>query len=126
MKIFRLLYNSFIWGMLISILTFQNEWLEMRINTGIFIPITMLLSLIVAMLIKKFSKLHILQLNLISTTLNVLVCTTISIIVLGKERIQVVPAAIIREGIKESNIDFFSYKYSIIDFFNIWTYFMFF
>lgn len=116
MKIFRLLYNSFIWGMLISILTFQNEWLEMRINTGIFIPATMLLSLIVAMLIKKFSKLRILQLNLTITVLNVLVCTIIAIIVLGKERIQVVPAAIIREGIKEYNIDFFSINIALLIF----------
>lgn len=106
MKVFRLLYNSFIWGILISILAFQNEWLEMRVTIGIFIPIVMILCLVVGTLLKKVGKGHLLQLNLTATIINVVVCTAISLAVLGTERIQVVPAAIVREGMKVTNISF--------------------
>ncbi len=106
MKMFRLLYNSFIWGMFISILAFQNEWLEMRINIGMFIPIVMALCLIVGTLLKKMGKEHLLQLNLIATIINVLACSIISLAVLGIERMQVVPASIVREGMKVTNISF--------------------
>lgn len=106
MKVFRLLYNSFIWGIFISILAFQNEWLEMRVNIGVFIPIVMALCLIVGILLKKMGKEHLLQLNLTATIINVLACSIISLAVLGIERIQVVPASIVREGMKVTNISF--------------------
>jgi uncharacterized membrane protein YdjX (TVP38/TMEM64 family) len=106
MKVFRLLYNSFIWGILISILAFQSEWLEMRVNIGIFIPIVMVSCLIVKTLLKKLGKGHLFHLNLTTTIINVIACTIISLVVLGIERIQVVPASIIREGMKVTSISF--------------------
>jgi Uncharacterized conserved protein len=106
MNVFRLLYNSFIWGILISILAFQSEWLEMRVNIGVFIPIVIVLCLIVGTLLKKLGKGHLLHLNLTATIINVIACAIISLVVLGMERIQVVPASIVREGMKVTNISF--------------------
>lgn len=106
MKVFRLLYNSFIWGIFISILAFQSEWLEMRVNIGIFIPLVMLLCLAIGMLLKKMGKNHIIEFSLKTTTINVLLCVFISLGILGVERIQVVPASIVREGMKVTNISF--------------------
>lgn len=106
LKVFRLLYNSFIWGILISILAFQNEWLEMRVNIGVFIPLVMLLCLVIKMLLKKVGKEHIMELSLRDTIINVLICIVLSLGVLGLERIQVVPASIVREGMKVTNISF--------------------
>ena len=34
MKLFKIVYNSFIWAMTIAILCFKSEWLQMRVNTG--------------------------------------------------------------------------------------------
>lgn len=106
MKLYKLIYNSFIWGMLISILAFQNVWLEMRMNIGIIIPIFMVLTLILGILLKKVGKEHLLKLNVTFTVINLLVCTIISLLVLGMERILVVPASIVREGFKCTNISF--------------------
>lgn len=106
MKIYRLLYNSFIWGMLISILAFQSEWLEMRMNIGIIVPIFMALFLIAGILLKKAGKEQLLSLSAAFTIINVSACTIISLSVLGMERIQVVPASIVREGLKITNVSF--------------------
>jgi len=106
MKMFRLLYNSFIWGIFISILAFQSEWLEMRVNIGIFIPLVMLLCLAIRMLLKKMGKNHIMELSLKTTIINVLLCVVISLGILGVERMQVVPASIVREGMKVTNVSF--------------------
>jgi uncharacterized membrane protein YdjX (TVP38/TMEM64 family) len=66
----------------------------------------MILCLAIGTLLKKVDKRHLFRLNLTTTVINVIACITISIAVLGNERIQVVPAAIIREGIKLSSISF--------------------
>jgi len=53
MRIFSLLYNGFIWGLLVAIIAFQNEWLEMRISIGLIIPAIMLLVVAIALITKK-------------------------------------------------------------------------
>jgi len=106
MKVYRLIYNSFIWGMLVSILAFQNTWLEMRMNIGIIIPIFMALFLAVGILLEKAGKEQLLSLSKEFTIINVLACTGMSLLVLGFQRIKVVPASIVREGLKLTNISF--------------------
>jgi len=114
MKVYRLIYNSFIWGMLVSILAFQNTWLEMRMNIGIIIPIFMALCLIVGILLKKAGKEQLLSLSKAFTIINVLICTVMSLLVLGFERIQVVPASIVREGLKITYVSFDSMNIALL------------
>ena len=113
-KVFRLLYNSFILGIFISILAFQSEWLEMRVNIGIFIPIVMLLCFAIGGLLEKLGKDHIMELSLRTTIINLLLCIFISLGILGLERIQVVPASILREGMKVTDISFDSINVALL------------
>lgn len=96
MRLFKLSFNSFVWGIVISVLAFQSDWLEMRINIGYFIPIVMILALVgYAFLSKKYSSVH--SFNYVFTIVNIVVCSAICIVLLGLERLMIVPAAIIRE-----------------------------
>lgn len=106
MKVFTLLYNSFIWGVLASILAFQSIWLEMRLNTAVLIPIVMVLCLILGALLEKLGKRNLFQLRLKATIINLLTCAVISILVLGIKRMRIIPASIVREGIGVTNISF--------------------
>ena len=101
MRIFSLLYNGFIWGMLIAIMAFQNEWLEMRVNIGLIIPAVMFLVTAVVSLIKK-------PLNLSGrfTAVNLFVGVWAAFLILGSKRLLVVPAAMLREAIKMTDIGF--------------------
>ncbi len=101
MRIFSLLYNGFIWGMLIAIMAFQNEWLEMRVNIGLIIPAVMFLVTAVVLLMKK-------PLNLSGrfTAVNLFVGVWAAFLILGSKRLLVVPAAMIREAIKMTDLGF--------------------
>ena len=51
MKYLNIIYNSFLWAMVIAITSFKSEWLEMRVNIGYiffgtFIVLSVILSLI--------------------------------------------------------------------------------
>lgn len=108
MRIVKLLYNGFIWGLLAAVLAFQNTWLEMRINIGYIIPLLIALVLISSLLtgtIKHDFKL-IDRLGLKFAMVNLVLCSIIAFIVLGFDRLAVVPAAIVREGIKATGISF--------------------
>ena len=87
MKIFSLLYNSFIWGLLTAIIAFQNEWLEMRISVGLIVPIVMILVASVVLISKK-------PVNLSGkfTSANLLASLLLAFLVLGSKRLLVVPA----------------------------------
>ena len=109
MEYFIIIYNSFIWGMLFSILAFQNKWLEMRINMGIIIPVVMILSLGIFTILRiKISKrwTYIINKGTLFSTVNTVVSVIIMILVLGIERIKIVPAAIIREGLNITRVHF--------------------
>lgn len=105
MRIFSLLYNSFLWGLVIAIVAFQNEWLEMRMNIGILIPAVMLLTLILWSIFKKI-KVNTLDFKTKGSLINFLLCTVVIFCLLGFERIAIVPASIIREAIKKTDIGF--------------------
>jgi len=108
MRIVKLLYNSFIWGMLAAVMAFQNTWLEMRMNIGYIIPLLMalvfLLVLVIGALRHEYKFVD--RLNLKSTVVNLIVCSIAAFIVLGFDRLAIVPAAIVREGIKATGISF--------------------
>jgi len=104
-KIFSLLYNSFLWGLVIATAAFQNEWLEMRMDIGILIPIVMLITLTFWSVFKK-SKRNILDFKAKLSVINLLLCTTLMFCLLGFERITTVPASIIREVLKISETSF--------------------
>lgn len=105
MRLFKLMFNSFIWGIVISVLAFQSEWLEMRINVGYFIPITMILALAgYFILSKKHPSFY--NLKGIATIANILISSAICAVVLGFERLMIVPAAIIRELLFLTKIGF--------------------
>lgn len=101
MRIFSTLYNGFIWGLLVAIIAFQNEWLEMRISVGLIIPIVMLLVAAVGLTTKK-----LFGMSARFTALNLLVSALVAFLILGSQRLAVVPAAMIREAIKITDIGF--------------------
>lgn len=101
MKTFKLLYNSFIWGLLGAVLAFQNTWLEMRINIAIIIPIIMVISILLLIVIKKSE-----LLTFWFSAINLVVCTAISMIILGFKRAKIVPASILREGLHVTEVSF--------------------
>jgi purine-cytosine permease-like protein len=105
MRIFKLMFNSFIIGLVISTLAFQSEWLEMRMNIGYFIPITMILALIGYFLqSKRYPRFN--HLSLMATIANIFISSAICAAVLGFERLLIVPAAIIRELLLLTKIPF--------------------
>lgn len=51
MILFAFIYNGFVLGLFLSVLAFQSQWLEMRINVGLIVFI----AIIIAIIIYKFS-----------------------------------------------------------------------
>jgi hypothetical protein len=82
-------------------MAFQNEWLEMRVNIGLIIPAVMFLVTAVVLLMKK-------PLNLSGrfTAVNLFVGVWAAFLILGSKRLLVVPAAMIREAIKMTDLGF--------------------
>ena len=103
MKLFKIVYNSFIWAMTIAILCFKSEWLQMRVNTGyIFGGLLILSTVAVWFVFRKRENVF----NSLFTAGNLIVCSLIGFIMYGAERMKVVPAALIREGIHQTRIPF--------------------
>ncbi|MEN6327738.1 MAG: hypothetical protein ABFD18_16235 [Syntrophomonas sp.] len=109
MRIFSLLYNGFIWGLLAAIIAFQNEWLEMRISIGLIIPIVMLLVIVAGLISQKLS-----GISAGTTSINLLASLLIAFLILGGKRLAVVPAAMIRELIRRPDIGFSSVNLALI------------
>lgn len=103
MKYVRIVYNSFLWAMTIATLCFKNEWLQMRVNTGlIFFGLLAALSVIISLVFRKKKC----SFNWIFTVCNLAVCTVIGMFAYGFARMKVVPAALLREGIGQTSIPF--------------------
>ena len=103
MKNLNIIYNSFLWSMVIAITSFKSEWLEMRVNIGyIFFGTLILLSVILSLISRRKG----LKLGGIFTTVNLFICIIYSMILYGFQRLKVVPASIIREGIHQNKIPF--------------------
>lgn len=105
MKYLSSVYNSFIWSMIIAISSFKIEWLEMRVNIGyIFFISLIILSISTVIAVKKEKA----KFNKIFTSLNLVICSIYGITLYGFNRIKIVPASIIREGIHENKLSFSS------------------
>ena len=103
MKLFKIVYNSFLWAMTIAILCFKNEWLQMRVNTGYIFGGLLILSTMVVLFV--FRKQEVVFKSLF-TAGNLIICSVIGLLMYGGERMKVVPAALVREGIHQTRIPF--------------------
>ena len=100
---FACLYNSLMWSMFISVCLFLDTWLEMRVNLGlVFFGLTLLLFLFQMFItpMRKFCATFE-----ASTFSFVFACAGLWL-VLGCERLKVIPASIIREGIMQTGLSF--------------------
>lgn len=99
MRILSIIFNSFLWSIVISITIFNNTWIEMRVNVGLVLFLCWATIFIVGVIIRC-------QWRLRFCIINFVICMIYSLILLGGERLKVVPAAIIREGLGFTNISF--------------------
>lgn len=103
MKYLKIIYNSFLWAMTAATLCFKNEWLQMRVNTGfIFFGLFAVLSVVFCMIFRKKE----VRFNWLFTLCNLVVCTLVGLLAYGFDRMKVVPAALLREGIHQTRIPF--------------------
>ena len=101
------LYNSFLLSMLISVILFKNEWLEMRVNLGwVFFGLVIALFFLTGTL-KFFSSFFASLVSLIISCVGVFLLT-------GQEGISIIPASIIRDGIRQPHIKFTAINYALI------------
>ena len=108
MKHFKILYNGFIISILVSVLCFQNEWLEMRVNVGHIGFASMILFYLSVLLYEKRTGNMQIEKNfgIRNSLINIAVCSAGLYILLGGQRIAALPAAIIREAIYLRKVPF--------------------
>ena len=100
---FARFYNAALWGMFLSVLLFQNTWLEMRINLG-FVFFALVLVLFVAQVFIR--PLRRLCGNPAVATFSLIVVTIVCWLMLGTERVKIIPASILREGLMMPRLSF--------------------
>lgn len=100
---FRVVYNCSLVSLVVALLCFNFEWLQMRINTGwIFFGSWFLGSFLVGWLVQRGK----IRLSRGVTLGNFFLCLAISWLVLGRNSLPVVPAALIREGLQQTTLSF--------------------
>jgi len=108
-KIFYVFYLSLLIGFLLAIISFQSFWLEMRVNIGLLIPVyTAVFYAAFYSVMKRVE--HINGKHKLFAFGSLLASSAASLMLLGPERIKVVPAAIVREGLNLVHV-----KYSYIN-----------
>lgn len=106
MNFFTFIYNGFILGLFFSVLAFQSEWLEMRMNVGIITFITIIVSIIIyTVAVIKKKRFHKKNLK-IFTLGSLLTSFIIAFAILGAKRITTLPASVFREALGLTNIRF--------------------
>ena len=84
-------------------LFFKWEWLQMRVNTGlIFFGVWIVLTAGLCLVSRKKE----IELCWKITSVNLAGCTLIGLLLYGFSRMQIVPAALLREGINRTDIPF--------------------
>lgn len=108
MKHFKILYNGFIISILVSVLSFQNEWLEMRVNVGhIGFAAMILFYLSVLVFERRTGSTQIKKrFGIRNSLLNLTVCMSGVYVLLGAQRMAALPAAILREAIYLRKVPF--------------------
>lgn len=97
MKYFAVLYNTFLWAMIIAFIMFKNVWLEMRINVGLCFFIIWALLFIVFLFINL--KKDILKNSRIFSSINLIFTFIITLIILSPKNAVYIPSYIIRDGL---------------------------
>ena len=97
MRYFIVLYNTFLWAMIISFIMFKNLWLEMRMNIGLCFFIIWALMFIIFIFINN--KKHIFEKHSIFSLINLIICFIIALIILSPSAILYTPSSIIRDGL---------------------------
>ena len=87
------IYNTSLWAMTISMLLGMWAWLGMRINMGWIFYGTWLVLFLVFIFIRK------LACGWKFTCVNLAVCTAFNLVVFGMDKLMILPAARVREGI---------------------------
>lgn len=101
MSCFAALYNAFLWSMALSVLLFQNLWLEMRVNLGVvFFALWALLFLLIA----GTRPLRRTCRSFAGATFSLITAPALCVFLLGTERSLAVPASIIREGLMQHRL----------------------
>ncbi|MDF2548517.1 MAG: hypothetical protein K0R93_3415 [Anaerosolibacter sp.] len=116
MKYFKMLYISFLWGVLFAVVCFQSEWLEMRVNIGLIGFVMMVVSFCTLMVIDKKKGNMNKLLNFKFVLWNLVLTIGGMVLLLGSERISVLPAAIIREGLHSTRVSFTTINILILSF----------
>ncbi len=99
----RVIYNSFLYALTVAILCFKWEWLQMRVNTGlIFFGLWLVLSVLLSVIAVKKN----LTFGKKTTLISLAVYVVVGLVFYGFSRLQVVPAALIREGLNMTSIPF--------------------
>lgn len=94
-------YNSAALSMLISVILFQNTWLEMRVNIGwVFFGLTIVLFLLQAMT-KTLRKICG---TFTASALSLVISCSGILLLLDSDSVKIIPASIIREGLMISRV----------------------
>lgn len=102
--------------MFLAILCSQNEWLELRINIGNIIIGFIVVLFLIDFMYRKRSKMKKSILSFKFTVINLLVVVALMTIILGFNRLIVLPASIIRELFKITYVSFFDMNIFLIIF----------
>lgn len=103
MNSIRIMLTSLIWSMALALTCFKSEWLEMRVNIGyVFFGAFALLSAALIMTSRKRN----FNLSFVLTTACIITAALYSLALYGFDRIRVVPASIIREGMNLTKLPF--------------------
>ncbi|WP_304332698.1 hypothetical protein [Brachyspira innocens] len=97
MKYFIILYNTFLWAMIIAFIMFKNVWLEMRVNVGLCFFIIWALFFIVFLFVR--SKKNIFKNFKIFSSINLILFLIVTLIILSPKSAAYIPASIIRDGL---------------------------
>lgn len=97
MKYFIILYNTFLWAMIISFIMFKNVWFEMRVNVGLCFFIIWALFFIVFLFVR--SKKNIFKNFKIFSSINLILFLIVTLIILSPKSAAYIPASIIRDGL---------------------------
>lgn len=103
MKYFIGIYNSFLWAMVVALTCFKSQWFEMRVNIGYVFFISFIILSCIFINTMKWYKV---KTNKMFTIINIVVSFVYSILLYGMDRLKVVPASIVREGIHLNKIPF--------------------
>ena len=103
MKAVALIINSFLYAMMIAVTIFGSVWLEMRVNIGWILFIAWALF---GVLGYYFTRAKTQRISRSFTLITYTIAFVYSFLLLGWQRLAIVPAAIIREGIGMTKLPF--------------------